>query len=575
MIRTYKLSPFATFVESQLIPAVTQTAVFHRLTGALIEPDSSLRQFLQALKNGVPLSLDLEHLAQFGESGHQVRKLIELALLIPEHCDPLASFVDHYVNQPLQNPALSYQNEKGEFSVVSISMAEQLHSPEFGKLPTVNEEKFSALATNIVRAADGTKTLRQICAAYQSESAAHQYDREFREAIEFLTKPERQLIKFAPAIEGFANPFYPANLVPRNLYHGSRWTASKTAKSIGDFHVEGIDDAAWEFDIIEPTVNHGLRFPSQLLAGLNYGMRFCDAVLADGFPGKTSIEVLEIGGGTGSFARSFIQRARAQGKSFTYQIMDLSPTLSENQRRLLGDIDPPVGHINQDAVRFDLPGRKFDLVVLNEVIADFPVAAVERQQTNDMGAQFKGAGATFVEKYALVVDDAPDRFCVNSGVFEFLERVWPCLDPGALLILSEYGSESRYPVESFHLNHSEFSIHFGHVSQCARKIGFDCRLRTLTEFLGIDDRVRVLCGREEHILCLNYVFEKYSQTMPFALYSEVDFKAQFGELASRLKLQPVRFQPLGSNFHYGPNLGDFFVLVLKKPANEESITAEM
>jgi SAM-dependent methyltransferase len=563
MIGTFKLSPFATFVESQLIPAVTQTAVFHRLTGALIEPDSSLRQFLQALKNGVPLSLDLEHLAQFGESGHQVRKLIELALLIPEHCDPLAPFVDHYVNQPLQNPALSYQNEKGEFSVVSISMAEQLHSPELGKLPTVNEEKFSPLATNILRAADGTKTLRQICAAYQSESAAHQYDREFREAIEFLTKPERQLIKFAPAIEGFANPFYPANLVPRNLYHGSRWTASKTAKSIGDFHVEGIDDAAWEFDIIEPTVNHGLRFPSQLLAGLDYGMRFCDAVLADGFPGKTSIEVLEIGGGTGSFARSFIQRARAQGKSFTYQIMDLSPTLSENQRRLLSDIDPPVGHINQDAVRFDLPGRKFDLIVLNEVIADFPVAAVKRHD----GVRFSGEGAALVEKYGLTVDDAPDSFYVTAGVFEFLERAWHHLKPGGRLILSEYGSKSRYPVESFHLNHSEFTIHFGHVIECARKIGFDCRLEMLTDYLGIDDRAPVLCGREEHILCLDYVFKKYGETIPFALFSELDFKTQFGEIAGRSGLGPIRFLPLRSNFHYGPDLGDFFVMILEMKAS--------
>src|SRR5262249_28504724 len=258
---------------------------------------------------------------------------------------------------------------------------------------------------------------------------------------------------------------------PRNLYHASRWTEQQPQKSIGDFHLEGIDDAAWEFDIIEPTVNHGLRFPSQLLAGLDYGTRFCDAVFADAFSGKTQFEVLEIGGGTGSFAHSFIKRAQQSGKSLSYQIMDLAPTLSEHQRRVLSDIEPPVGHINQDAVSFDLPGCTFDLIVSNEVIADFPVAVVERQ-----GVKFSGAGAAFIEKYGLTVDDARARFYVNSGVFEFLEHAWTHLRPGGLLVLSEYGSKTRYPVESFHLNHSEFTIHFGHLIECARKIGFDCRL---------------------------------------------------------------------------------------------------
>jgi hypothetical protein len=170
-----------------------------------------------------------------------------------------------------------------------------------------------------------------------------------------------------------------------------------------------------------------------------------------------------------------------------------------------------------------------------------------------------------VKQYELAVEDAPARFYVNSGVFEFLERAWTHLNPGGRLILSEYGSKTRYPAESFHLNHSEFTIHFGHVAQCARKIGFECRLEPLTEFLRIDDQLPVLCGRDEHILCLSYVFEKHTETMPFALFSERDFKARFGELAERLSLSPIRFLALRHNFHYGPNLQDFFVLTLQKP----------
>jgi hypothetical protein len=53
--------------------------------------------------------------------------------------------------------------------------------------------------------------------------------------------------------------------------------------------------------------------------------------------------------------------------------------------------------------------------------------------------------------------------------------------------------------------------------------------------------------------------------LSFALFSEADFKSQFGDLAGSLSLNPIRFLPLNNKFHYGPNLGDFFVLTLRKP----------
>jgi putative S-adenosyl-L-methionine-dependent methyltransferase len=561
---TYRLSPFATFVQSHLIAEATQYAVFHRLTGELFELDPSVREFLQALAQGKAFSLAPQQLSQLGELGIAIQKLIDLVLVIPIEVDPIGPFIDLYVGRPLQNPALTYRNETGAVLLVSISMAERIYSPEPGKLPAVTEETLPELMTSILLAADGSKTLRQIYAELQDGVEPRQYDREFRDAIEFLTKPERQLIKFALAVEDFANPYNPPNLVPRNFYHASRWPDLQPEKTIGEFHLEGIDDAAWEFDIIEPTVNHGLRFPTQLLSGQDYGTRFCDAVFSGGFSGKTKFEVLEIGGGTGSFAHSFIQRVQANGNAITYHIMDLSPELAASQRRSLSDIRPPVGHINQDATHFDLPGRKFDLIVSNEVIADFPVAGVERKPADDDGVHFRGEGAPFIEKYSLAVDDAPDHFYVNSGVFQFLERAWRHLDSGGRLILSEYGSETRYPVESFHLNHAEFAIHFGHVVECARKIGFKCRLTKLTEFLGIDDGTPVLNGRDEHILCINCVLQKYGMSLPFGLFSEKDFSAQFGDLVDRLDLSPVRFLPLRNNFHYGPNLTDFFVLNLEK-----------
>ena len=566
----YRLSPFASFVENHLIPGSSQYAVFHRLTGQLFELEPAVRSLLQALAQGKAFSVAPEQLGQLGELGPAIQTLIDFQLLINVEVDPLAAFVDYYVSRPMQNPAVTYHSEIGVVSLVSISMAARIYSPEPGKLPAVTEETLPELMTSILQAADGASTLRQIYTALQGQGDPREYDREFRDGIEFLTAADRQLIKLAPTVEGFANPFFPANLAPRNLYHASRWNEREPAKSIREFHLEGIDDAIWEFDIIEPTVNHLLRFPSQLLSGLDYGTRFCDAVFEDMVSrrGDGAFAVLEVGGGTGSFARSFIKRAQTKIAELSYQIMDLSPTLAAYQLQLLNDIHPTVGHISQNAVELDLPGAKFDLIISNEVIADFPVAAVEREN-GEGNVYFSGEGAAFIKEYGLTVENAPQQFYVNSGVFQFLERAWTHLKPGGRVILSEYGGESTYPVESFHLNHSEFSIHFGHLLECARRIGFRCRLHKLTEFLGIDDRIPVLNGREEHILCMKFVFQKYGMTLPFALFSESDFNAQFGAFADRVSLSPLRFLALSSNFHYGPNLADFFLVMLEKAASSD------
>src|SRR4030095_2288121 len=130
----------------------------------------------------------------------------------------------------------------------------------------------------------------------------------------------------------------------------------------------------------------------------------------------------------------------------------------------------------------------------------------------------------YLEKYDLSDKDAPDSFMVNSGAFRFIERAWEHLNPGGTLIVSEYASKQHYPAASFNLNHDEFTIHFGHLAACAARVGFQCRLLTLKEFLAIDDDVLVLNGREEHLLCLNHILKNYGEVLPYAVISKSDFE---------------------------------------------------
>ena len=533
---TYRLNPYISFIENRLFPGAVQRAVFHRLTGEIIEHD---------------FTRDLT-----GDED-QLRKLVQREFLIPQDYDPLTPLLDQYVARPVQNPAVAYRAKNGEWILVRTSMMQTVYSPKRDELPAVVEEKLSPLAAEIFLMADGTRTLRQ---AFENILD----DPEFKTALDFLTIQERQLIKFTARPEELDDPFSTVNIVPRNLYH-----SDKKTEAISDFHLHGIEDGSWEFDLIEPTVNHGFRFPHEALGGLDYGSRFCLATLTPEvvplLNRSSRFKVLEVGGGTGSFARSFIQQAaNLDHANVDYHILDLSPALMVNQRKTLSELLPESRHFHQNATEFDLPGQTFDLIVSNEVIADFPVAPVQRSASGTDG-KWEGDGAYYLEKYDLSDDDAPDSFMVNAGVFRFIERAWKHLNPGGTLIVSEYGAEHRYPAPSFNLNHDEYTIHFGHLAACAAKVGFQTRLLTLKDFVGIDDEVLVLDGREEHLLCLNHVLKNYGEALPFAVISKSDFEQRCGRIVEQTGLIGYSFSPLYKGYHFGPNIRDFFVLIMNKP----------
>jgi len=577
----YKISPHVHIIESRLRPGNIHYGVFHQLTGYVIEPRGNVNGLLFAARMGTNVSLSEDDFDKLGDDGAQLKELIKEKFLIPSDEDPFASFeslLEQFVVRPMQNPAIAYCDKSGEIKLVRTSMTKRIYSPRSIESLSVLEESMPAEATNVFLQADGTKTLREIFVTAGITNPLA--DRRCWETIEYLTKPERQLIKFTAHAEDLTDPFKPCNRVPRNFYHEAKWGEAATetgGHSIADFHVQGIDDAAWEFDLIEPTVNHALRFPSEALGGLDYSARFCLVTLnPEVLPrlrATNRLEILEVGGGTGSFARAFIEQARrvetpaGESLEINYQIMDLSPSLIKSQQQKLAGVALAVTHHQQDATEFDLPDRKFDLILANEVIADFPVAWVtrSRDENDESGWHWQGEGASDLERYDLDSSPQTDSFLLNTGVFRFIERAWEHLAPGGIVIMSEYGGVDTFPIQSYHLNHEEFSIHFGHVQTCARKVGFECRLIGLKYFLGLDDQVPMLDGQEEHILCLNHVFEKYGASLPYALISEREFQKQFQQLVDEISLRGFSFSPLANGFHYGPRISDFMFAILSKP----------
>ena len=560
---SHKLSRYVHVIESRLIPNQIQYGIFHQFTGDVFYVDEKLRALLaqSRLRNQCLTSKELE---QHGLAHDVISELIEKQFLVPAGYDPLHAFRDYYVTRPRQNPALAFKSSAATWRLVRLSMTEKIYSPAPNTLPPVIEEDLSQIESQIFLAGDGKKTLAEILSGLRSDNGERFDEYHLGSAIDNLTTPERQLIKFAEHPADLANPFMPCNIVPRNLYHAARWSESANV-SIKDFHRTGIGDALWEFDMIEPTVNHALRFPTEVLGGLDYGSRFWQAIAKTEITrlkGNKEISVLEVGGGTGTFAHSLIGEAR-RSTDLKYHILELSPALMAAQRRNLSDLEPPIEHFQQDATDFELD-KKFDLIVANEVAADFPVAEVRVSSQ----AGLAGPGANFIHKYNLPFAGAPERFVVNGGLFQFIERAWQHLLPGGALVFSEYSSMGFYPAETFHLNHSEFSIHFGHALQCGQKLGFECQLISLKDFLAMDFNVSVLNGREEHIRCLNHVLGQYGEALPFAIVTEREIMTRFASLIESICLTGFSFAPISDNFCYGPNISDFMVMVMVRPVTQ-------
>lgn len=582
----YGISPYLYFVENRLVRGVIQHGVAHRLTGEVQEPGERVRALLVGLQTGNRISLSEENLNGFGEDGRQLKQLIEREFLIPDGYDPLTRFLNQYVARPIQNPALTYRSKDRNTRLVRISLSHQVFSPVRGELPEVIEEEMPPFAAAIFELADGTRRLQEIFAVLGHKVTV--YDPECRQALEFLTSRERQLIKFTSQPDDIVDPYKPVNIVPRDLYHSSKWNSpavDSLTEPIVDFHVSGIEDAQWEFDLIEPTVNHSFRFPNEALSGLDYGARFCVSTLREKvvpyLQFSERLKVLEVGGGTGTFARSFLQQFKRlegiQGIHLDYHILDLSPALIENQRKLLADILPANNHLHQDATKFSIPEQTFDLIIANEVIADFPVASVAvysedgpsddgKQAVSDTVQKWQGPGAYYVERYGLSTKDAPASFLVNAGAFEFIERCFEHLAPGGSLLVSEYGTAEQYPVEAHQLNHEEFSIHFGHLAAGAAKVGFNCRLLKLKEFLEVDDSILVLNGRQDHFLTLNHVLKKYGTSLPYAVISKTEFETRLQNIIEKIDLKGFSFSALHKGFYAGPRIDDFMVLIMTKPA---------
>ena len=446
----------------------------------------------------------------------------------------------------------------------------------------VVEERLSPLLGELWRQCDGSlstgELVRRLARKHPEQP---EVEAVIRDAIRRWTHSERQLLKLIPRpksayeVPGAGLPPYAQSTMPYPRIQAGEEPPGPV--DLRHYHRVEIDDAQEQFEVKETTLSHALRVPHPALGDRSYGEAFAHTLIArdlvpSGPPaGRRAFRACELGGGVGFFAAAlldgFALRAPRLYNRLHYTILDLSPTLSASQRQQLARHKERVRFVTAEAERLPLGDGSVDLLISNEVIADLRVVPTRRLDVEGP-LESGGEGAELLRRYGASVADAPGLFFANVGAIRCVEEIARVLAPGGIAILTEYGEIDRYPAESSHLDHPEFSIHFGHLDAAARGCGLAPELESVPTFLGLRGEVSVLQTTQSFFLTLRAFLRARGVVLEKLAYTPEAFAELLAGKVEPAHLQGIRFGPAGERV-LGLKPPEFKALILRRPAAPE------
>ncbi|NMC92105.1 MAG: class I SAM-dependent methyltransferase [Smithella sp.] len=292
-----------------------------------------------------------------------------------------------------------------------------------------------------------------------------------------------------------------------------------------DYHLHGLTSLGWELTLCNALFPKNSPCRGALLRDASFGehlFRFLDKNI----PLKRVKTVLEVGGGMGYLMRDLLTLA----PHLQTTMADISPFLLQRQKESLAGFS--VSFLETDFFKMSLPDlRAFDLVVLNEVLGDFPTLAATSEPSpseDPAAARLSARIADFETTYGLRFAPAEN---INIGALEAVERL--CQAGVPCIYLSEHSCESFFSDPSFpSMNfapsgnpekislkgHAEFTIKFSALEKVARAFSYEALRGPYTDLLPVsfNDRVTAalraptpLSGRQEILRQFLYDLHKY------------------------------------------------------------------
>jgi len=500
-----------------------QLYCYHDLIGYILGMPPDIRELLAWHREPHTLA---EAVEEFGRllPEEMIRELVPTLqthrCLVAVDEDELAA-LDDYV--PVKARwRVAYTDPQGRTTLVLSRTSQQ--RPRFLELDALESSLWGLL--------DGQQTRHEL-----GERLATQLDRPAAEvhprvatALAAWTHHEAQVVKLHEVPLSFykgrmhALPPYLTSTMPFPVYTGETIGPQRagTTVDLRDYHRREIVDATVQFDEVETTLNHLFRLPHPALAGRTYPGALAAQLVQRGLLHPGGMRIVEVGGGTGTFARGFLEAVQREHPELlpglSYTIVELSPALAESQRAQLaqGGFAELATVTAGEAEQLSWPAQSVDLLIANEMIGDLRAARVvlEELEADPGPAQRSSPEAlATIRQYGIPVQDAPPEFHFNLGAVRFLERIADVLAPGGGAVLTEFGERHGYPRESEHLDHAEFSIHFGHLLHVAAGLGLQPEFEFLMDFLELDRSLRTLATTRPHLRNLQALFARHGRQL--------------------------------------------------------------
>ncbi len=251
----------------------------------------------------------------------------------------------------------------------------------------------------------------------------------------------------------------------------------------------------------EITVSHLLRHENSFTRdGLPFGVLLAKTLKETGLLNEGA-KVLEVGPGLGDLAKNFCREAKPD----EYVFMDISPKIINFLKTRFGEgkFDFILGDFLQRKIK-----RKFDLIICNEVLSDFPT--IVDFDTKKPGKGMYKDAKRMMKEYGL---RGKGIFSFNYGAIKFLEVSNRILGKNGVIFISEQKT-SRFPERIRMFGHNEYTIRMEWLEKAAKKLKLSViKNGRLTEFLGIKKKKFVSFFSQPELRNL-YIFMKRNGLVP-------------------------------------------------------------
>jgi hypothetical protein len=271
----------------------------------------------------------------------------------------------------------------------------------------------------------------------------------------------------------------------------------------------------------EQTISESLRDPASPYTEALDVRRAYGEVIGDLLDNRRMIRdgfrVLEVGGGYGSLASCLLGRFPA----VTMTMVDISPVFCARQRRAVAPFGDRAVVVEADAFEYLAESDRFDLIISNETMGDFPAlldipkgllaGAAGGRPDRTKGGEPQDAlldeAREFIDRLGIDPADAPASVNLNTGAVRFVTMAMKRTDrlfvaehssdwslPESMVDILRDSRADRWPKKIILFSHLEVTVSFDHLKRALSAEGVSWESGRIMDLLRVrhDPEIRYI-----------------------------------------------------------------------------------